>query len=249
MEMKIEDMPIREKLDDPEIVESLSRLVGRTKDVEQLVERAVQANRAADGLLATVADVLDEQCEKVNQSGTSVDQRLGTLVNLFLKVTEPETASALSSLVDRLPQLEKASRLLDEVPNLLAIFTDVVDEYAANLKSQGVELEKSITQGLHALMWLGCRISKDELERLGYLLRSDVLDPHALAVVGRAATSLANCQRETCQQQTPERIGLFGLWKALRDPDVQRTLGFGVRFAKCFGDRDALATNEAADSQ
>ncbi|QDU42754.1 hypothetical protein Mal52_12210 [Symmachiella dynata] len=249
MEINTAHMPIREQLDDAETAESLARLVGRAKDIEHLVERAVQANNAADGLLATVADVIDEQCEKINQSGTSVEERLGSLVSLFLIVTEPEAVSALSRLVDRLPQLEEASRLLDEVPNLLAIATDVVDEYAANFKSHGVELEKSISQGLHALLWLGCRVSEDELERLGFLLRSDVLDPHALQVIGQAATSLANCQRETCEQRTPERIGMLGLLKALRDPNLQRTLGFGVRFAKCFGDLNGQTSNESASSQ
>mgnify|MGYP001813780932 FL=1 len=249
METKIEDMPIREQMSDPETAESLSRLIGRAKDVEHLIERAVYANNAADGLFATVADVIDEQCEKINQSGTSVDERLGSLVNLFLKVTEPETVSALSRLIDRLPQLEEASRLLDEVPNLLAVVTDLVDEFAANLKSQGVELEKSISQGLHALLWLGCRVSEDELERLGYLLRSDVLDPNALEVVGHAATSLARCQRETCEQRTSDRIGLIGLLKALRDPNLQRTVGFGVRFAKCFGDSNGRASNGSTSSK
>ncbi|TWT61687.1 DUF1641 domain-containing protein [Rubinisphaera italica] len=248
METNFAEMPIREQMDDPETAESLSRLVGRAKDVEHLVERAMQANNAADGLLATVADVIDEQCEKINQSGTSVEERIGSLASLLLKVTEPETVSALSRLVDRLPQLEEASRLLDEVPNLLAIATDVIDEYAANLKSHGVELEKSISQGLHALLWLGCRVSEEELERLGFLLRSDVLDPHALDVVGHAATSLANCQRETCEQKTAERIGVLGLLKSLRDPNMQRTLGFGIRFAKCFGNPNGQTSSESPSS-
>lgn len=226
------EMAMREQLDDPETAEALARLMGRAGDIDKLVQRATQANAAADGLLAIATDVVDEQCQKINATGVPVDQRIGSLLELLLKLTEPETAAALGRLIDRLPQI---SQLLDEVPNLLAIATDVFDEYAKKLKSHNIDFEQSLTQGLHALLWLGSRVSEDELERLGFLLRSDVLDPDALQVVGNAATSLANCQRESCQLQTPDRIGLLGLLKVARDPQVQRSIGFGVRFAKCFG--------------
>lgn len=235
MEPQLADLPLREQLNDPEITESLARLLGRVGDLETLVSRAADANAAVDGLLATATDVVDEKCTKISETGTPVDQRLGSLVTLLLKLTEPDTAAALGRLLDSLPQLAQAIQLVDQVPNLLAVAADVFDEFATDVKSNGVDLEKSITQGLHALLWLGCRVSEEELERLGFLLRSDVLDPHALEVVGHAASSLANCQRETCALEEPDHVGLFGLLKAARDPQVQHTLNFVVRFARCFG--------------
>lgn len=235
MDAQLTDMAFREQLDDPQITEALARLLGRAKDVERLVDRASVADGAIDGLLATATDVIDEQSERINATGTSVDQRIGSLVDLLLKVTDPATIEAIGRLVDRIPQIEQASRLLDEVPNLLAIVTDVFDEFTSGLQDRGVELENSITQGLHALLWLGSRISNDDLERLGDLLRSDVLDPHALEVVGNAATSLATIQRNSCELKTASRVGILGLLQSIRDPNVQRSIGFGIQFAKCFG--------------
>ncbi|MEQ9406441.1 MAG: DUF1641 domain-containing protein [Fuerstiella sp.] len=239
MSTQIGDMAFREQLDDPQIAEALSRLLGRAGDVDRLVSQATEAKGAIDGLFATGMDIVDEQCENINASGTPVDKRLTSLITLLLKVTEPKTVDALGKLIDRLPQLEQASRLLEEVPGLVAIAVDVFDEFAKHMHAEGVDLEKSLTQGLHAALWLGCRVSNVELERLGYLLRSDVLDPHALEVVGNAASSLASCQRETCDLETADRVGLFGILAALRDPGVQKTLGFAIRFAKCFGSRNA----------
>lgn len=235
MNSQVTDIPLREAMDDPVVAEAVARLVGRTPELDRLAERATQFNTAIDGLLATGMDVVDEQCAAVNASGTPVDQRLSSLLQLVLKLTEPKNIKALQLLIDRLPQLEQASRLLEEVPNLIAIAVDVFDDFASQMKSEGVDLEKSLTQGLQAALWLGCRISQTELDRLGYLLRSNVLDPHALEVVGNAATSLANCQKESCEMKTAERVGIVGLLKALGDPNVQKTLGFAVRFAKCFG--------------
>lgn len=235
MDTQITDMPLREQLGDPATMESLSRLLARAGDVEKLIDRASEANNAADGLVATLADVVDEHCQSVNATGTSVDTRIGSLVDLFMKVTEPKTVDALSKLIDRLPELEQASRLLHEVPNLVAMATDILDEHATRLREQGIDVGTSISQGLQAMLWLGSRVSQNELDRLGFLLRSDVLDPHALEVVGNAATSLSTCQRDSCEMETPERIGVLGLLKAIRDPNVQKAIGFGVRFAKCFG--------------
>ena len=112
---------------------------------------------------------------------------------------------------------------------------DVLDEWMLQLKADGIDIETSLKQGLRAALWLGGRVSETELDRLGVLLRSDVLDEHAIDVVAMAGSSLAKCQQDTCEMETPNRIGMFGLLSALRDPNTQRALAFGVRFAKCFG--------------
>lgn len=202
-------------------------------DTQKLVDN--ETRQAAEDIFATMVDVFDEQCEKINQTESGVEERTQNLMRLFMKVTEPKSISALESLIDRLPELEKLMQLAAEMPDLFATLVDVFDEFAAQLKEDGVDLEKSVKQGLHAALWLGCRVSHEELERLGYLLRSDVLDPHALEVVGHAGTSLARCQQQSCELSTPDQVGVFGVLKAMRDPNVQRSIGFALRFARCFG--------------
>ena len=168
------------------------------------------------------------QAEAIDESKGLVD-----------RLQEPQTIAALNRLLDQAEDLsrtiEKAKELQQELPNLLAIATDVFDEYAVKLKEQGIDLEASLRQGLHAVLWLGSQIRTDELERLGYLLRSDVMNEHSVETVGMAGSALASCRRGTCEHPVPKRIGLFGLLGAMRDPDTQRALAFAVQFAKCFG--------------
>jgi uncharacterized protein YjgD (DUF1641 family) len=49
-------------------------------------------------------------------------------------------------------------------------------------------------------------------------------------VIGSAGQALA-----TSQQVPPKPIGLLGALGALRNPEVQKALGFAVTFAKQFG--------------
>lgn len=226
---------IDERLRNPKIAASIARLLDRSEELEEAAATVSEVAKAIPDLTATVADVFDEGCRKASESGIDLEQRFQSLMRIFVKATEPRNVAALETLIDRLPQLEEASQLVDDLPNLLATVFDVLDEYAKSMNEQGIDLEKSLTQGLHAALWLGSRISETELDRLGILLRSDVLDTRALEVIGHAATSLVSCQEQTCAASAPDRVGTLGLIRALRDPDVQKTIGFASRFAKCFG--------------
>jgi uncharacterized protein YjgD (DUF1641 family) len=158
--------------------------------------------------------------------------RVERLNRLADRLTEAGTFEALERLLDRLAGAESA---LGKLRGMLAMLGDIADEWAADVVSQGIEIDTSVKQGVHAALWLGQRVSETELERLGILLRSDVLDPHALAAVGKAGRALAACHEAACSCEVPERLGPMGLMKALGDPDVQRALAFAVRVAKEFG--------------
>lgn len=69
------------------------------------------------------------------------------------------------------------------------------------------------------------------LTALSTLLQSGLLAPEAVDVTSKAGDALV-ASRET----TPE-VGLLGLLRALRDPDVQHALGFFTAFSKQFGRR------------
>jgi len=70
-------------------------------------------------------------------------------------------------------------------------------------------------------------IESDEIKNL---LDSGIIAPEAVGVVGSAADALVASRN----QSTPQ-VGVIGMAKALRDPDLQRALGFLVLFGKEFG--------------
>lgn len=213
----------------------LERILERLERIEARLERIEQVGAQAPALAAIATDVFDEGCRRAGERGIDMDARLGRVLHLTEQLTEPGTLDALETLLARLPQLTALAGQLDAMPGLLAVVGDVFDEWAAHLSRQGIDLEHAVQQGLQAALWLGQRVSATELERLGFLLQSDVLDPHVLAVVAKSGRALATCHEGACATQAPERIGPLGLLRSLTDPNVQRSLAFLVQVARCFG--------------
>lgn len=69
-----------------------------------------------------------------------------------------------------------------------------------------------------------------ESDEIKNLLESGIIAPEAVGVISSAADALVAGRN----QSTPQ-VGAIGLVKALRDPDLQRALGFLTLFGKEFG--------------
>lgn len=220
-----------ERLHDPETSEALHRLLDHAGSLDRMLTLVSDV----PNLLAIAVDFFDEICRQASQQGIDIEQRGGRLLQLLVQVTEPGNLQAIEKLVSRLPKLEQGSALLEELPNLLAIAMDVFDEWAADQKAAGIDLEQSVRQGLHAVLYLGGKIHKEELDRIGYLLKSEVLSENSVATVSMAGAALSSCHKGTCEHPVAKRVGLFGLLNSIRDPNTQRALSFGLQFAKCFG--------------
>lgn len=231
MQTALEQRTLAERLQDPQTVQALHRLLDHAESIDQMLTQAGQL----PNLLAIAVDFFDAICRKAAQDGIDIEQRAQSLVQLLVQVTEPGNMRAIQQLVSRLPKLEQGSALMEELPNLVAIAVDVFEEWAGSLKAEGINLEDSIRQGLHAALYLGGKIHREELDRIGFLLKSDVLSEYSVATVGMAGTALSSCHRGTCEHPVPPRLGIFGLFTSLRDPNIQRALSFGLQFAKCFG--------------
>ncbi|MFG0267865.1 MAG: DUF1641 domain-containing protein [Rhodopirellula sp. JB055] len=231
MNTTLQHRSLVDRLNDPATADVLHRLLDHAESLDQVLQVAGDL----PNLLAIAVDFFDAISRKASQEGIDMEHRATQLLKLVVQVTEPSNMQAIERLVARLPKLEEGSALLDEVPNLIATAMDVFDEYASDLKSEGIDLEQSVRQGLHAALYLGSRINEEELDRIGFLLKSDVLDEHSVETVGMAGSALSSCRRGSCEHPVPKRVGLFGLLNSIRDPNTQRALSFGLQFAKCFG--------------
>ena len=187
-----------------------------------------------ENAIAAGADFVDDQAARAGDSGVDVDERLSGLTNLFGKLSEPATILALSELLKQLPQLAQLAKIAVELPKLLAIVGDVVEEYQQKFAADGIDVEKALTNGLNAVLYLSSEIDHERLQRIDSLLSSEILNPNALNVIANAVNSLHTAQTET-SGQSKDRIGIFGMLAALRDPQVQRSLAFALEFGKCFG--------------
>lgn len=222
---------LSDRLNDPRTSQAVHRLLDHAESLDRMLTVASDL----PNLLAIAVDFFDAVCRQASKDGINIEQRAARLLQLLVQVTEPRNLQAVEKLVSRLPKLEESSALLDELPNLLAIAMDVFDEWAADQKAQGIDLEQSVRQGLHAALYLGGKINREELDRIGFLLKSEVLSENSVATVSMAGAALSSCHKGTCEHPVAKRVGLFGLLNSIRDPNTQRALSFGLQFAKCFG--------------
>lgn len=227
----------------PIAAEAIDRLTEQLEMMNARMQRWDQLQEMLESTLAIGVDTLDERAR-----GIEADLRLRGLMTLAERLTKPETLAVLTSLVERSDQLGRLAELADAAPDLIAIAVDTFDEWALKCRAEGVDLMAAARRSLHAALWLGERIREEELERLGVLLRSDLMDPRALQVVGNAATALAESQQSAASAEQPPQAGLFAGLRALGDPETRRSLAFLLQFARSFGARVGKPCSGASPS-
>ena len=122
--------------------------------------------------------------------------------------------------------------LAQQAPAVVAVLMDSFDEVIRTANNKGIDVERGVLNGAEAALRFGATMDAEKVRELDALLKSGVLAPGTLRIMGelgRALTETAAAPAATS--------GLFGLLKALGQPDVQRALGFLVTFAERFGRR------------
>jgi hypothetical protein len=147
---------------------------------------------------------------------------------LATPATDPVLA-ALERIERRLAAVEHVTSalapLVDAAPGGLAMLTDTIDTLAAKVGDTGVDLDARLHSVLRAVE---VATSPRAVNGLAALVESKMLDAKALAVISRLADALA-------ESGDAKPIGTWGLLRSLRDPDVQRALGFLVAIARDLG--------------
>lgn len=121
--------------------------------------------------------------------------------------SSPGALTRIEDKLDRIEQqLARFDVLIEQAPNLLAIVGDTFDEVAGEL-----DLDARLRGALRLLERLSRPETLAQIERL-------------LDVAERLPDATGSA-----------RLGLFGLLRQFRDPDVQRALGFTVDLARRLG--------------
>jgi hypothetical protein len=109
---------------------------------------------------------------------------------------------------------------------------DSFDDVMRTVSDRGIDVERGVLNGAEAALRFGATMDAEKVHELDALLRSGVLAPGTLRIIGELGRALT----ETAAAP-PAASGPLGLLKALGQPDVQRALGFLVTFAERFGRR------------
>jgi uncharacterized protein YjgD (DUF1641 family) len=154
--------------------------------------------------------------------------------------TESEpTAARLQTIEERTRTIAEVAEglrpliaLAQQAPAVVAVLMDSFDEVMRTANNKGIDVERGVLNGAEAALRFGATMDAEKVRELDALLKSGVLAPGTLRIMGelgRALTETAAAPAATS--------GLLALLKALGQPDVQRALGFLVTFAERFGRR------------
>lgn len=198
--------------DIPAPATQMARLEARLERIEALLNRFDGALSQTPAMLAMGGDIADEWARHDGRA----DARLTGVLTLLERLTQPEVLKNLETVV---AQLEAA-------PRLVALVGDILDEFARSAAAQGADLQ-SATDNLLAtaravIHALGDPNTKDFLE-------SGALSGDALKTINLAARSLVEAHGGS------HPVGFFGAMSRMRDPEVQRAVGFALTAAKAFG--------------
>jgi hypothetical protein len=165
--------------------------------------------------------------ETAGQPHAAADDRAIAASLLALQVRVESIAAFVDSL-------RPAAELLHQAPAVAGMVGDSFDALMRTAADNGLDVERGLLNGAEAAVRFGATMNAEKVRELEALLQSGVFDPAALRIVGELARALV---ATASAQAAPPEVGLVGLLKALRDPDVRRAIGFLVTFAERFGGR------------
>lgn len=202
---------------DRSLVEALVAIEARLAHIERRLDRADATLGHATKLLGGATDALDAGAAELDARGERPEESVRALKDLLAELARPKNLDALRGLVS----------LAADAPKMVASVVDAIDDHAAELASQGIDLDAR-RKSLFAA--LGRLSSPPTVIALTRLLDSGLLDAGALEVVGALGRSLSDAAHSPSSE-----VGPFGLLAAVRERDVKAALGFAVNLARRFG--------------
>lgn len=191
----------------------MERIEQRLERIEAMLGRYDALAQQVPPMAAMAGDIADEWARKDGHA----DERLAQLMVLTERLTRPQVLHAMTVFVE---QVEMA-------PGLIAMLGDMFDELAREAEAQGVDLHEMTANLGEAIRGLVLLAAKPEVRQL---LESEMFSPGAIQTLSVVASALTESAGEE-----PPRVGMWGALGALRDPDVQRSVGFAVKVAKHVG--------------
>ncbi len=201
------------------------------------------------GQLTRLSRTLPQLTDTVEQLAALTGQP--AFQRLLTTLSKPETLAALDRL---LGQSELLAFLVSALDHLLARGDELtenirssVEELRIVLSNSAITPDKLIDAFIAFLPYFPRLVAVapnfiEVIEKIepfiasaefDALLDSGVFHPDTVKLVGEAGDAFV-ASRETLRQ-SPKPVGLFGLLRALRDPDVQRAAGLIVEFGRRFG--------------
>jgi hypothetical protein len=163
---------------------------------------------------------------------TVVAQQHSEVDRLVDRLNEPRTAASLHQLLDNVELLAVLLSGIDGLARKGEIIGDTLAEVLYEVRAAGRATgldAKETTRQLATLIPTLAEASP----AINRILDSPIVEPEPIAILSETAVALVKGLQAAQANQT--MVGLRGLIKATKDPDVQRGLGFVIEVARVFG--------------
>ena len=227
-----------------------------------LREAAPQNSLDGEKLVAQLPELL-KSLPKLVKAGTKLAEltdapefddfldknNLATFKLLVGEVNKPETLASIAQIIQFAPVaamllsgingfLERGETIMDNVAGALREAQPHINEkYLVEITSIAQQLPvmlPALMQRLPALMRTGARLAEiTESPDVQAFLNSKMLSPQTIGFLGEVGEMVVETQENF--HSNPKEVGIWGLYKAMNDADVQRGLGFVIELARNFG--------------
>lgn len=213
-------------------VDALNGFLGRANEVADSVAEGMQDLRKTVGadetasMLGKLPAMARTGVQLADMAQTPAVQRI-MQSGVVEKLGDPATIENVKLLIER---LELAVFTLEALQGFLARGDEIAESLAggvADMRGAIPDIDPvQLRRTLAALPTL--------VEAGNVLVKSGMLDADIVGTLGEIGHVFASSYQEA-KVKHPQSLGLFGLLRALQDPDVNRALNFGIRFAKAYG--------------
>ncbi len=151
---------------------------------------------------------------------------------LLDRLEDPRTEAALHTLLDNAELIAVLVAGLDGLARKGEVIGDTIAEVIQEAKAAGRASGLDPVQTTRQLSTIIPTLA-DASPAINRILDSPIVEPEPIDVLSETAVALVRGLKSA--QANDARVGLTGLLRATRDPDVQRGLGFAVEVAREFG--------------
>lgn len=206
--MLAEQMPkllgIFETLTHSGILDSLEKIAHHAGDYKPFLDLLADV----PGSLITAVDSFDEVMSHYKSNGIDVLGRGRQAFELAVQMTEPQMLQIFKEILSQRETLQMLVALLRDMPGIVSMVADTVDEFWLQYAPEGVQLDSMMDD-----------------------LRRGVFDPVVVSVVASAGRSFAESAHK------PSSAGVLDLLKFTREPEFRKTMGFLLAFVRDFSHR------------
>ena len=147
---------VQKRLSEERTLKGIDHLLAKIDTLEKAVDNLTNIIAQAPGFVAMGSDMVDEAYRKADANGVSIDKRLKNALTIAEKLTSPEMVEKLDKLLS----------LTDQLPGLMAMKVDMLDEAYRQADARGVNIEERLGLALQMAEKLTAPAMVDKLDGL-----------------------------------------------------------------------------------